>query len=250
MKVISLGVGEAFDEKNYNNSHLVLSRNKVLLLDCGYSIPIQLWRYSTNPNLVDIVFISHLHADHSYGLPALIVRMREEKREKPLTLITLRGTKEKLQEIIRNGYPKALDKPSFPIRFIEVNSGEEIRINELTLKFASTKHSVPNIAMRIEDEENIICYSGDGRDTEESKELYREADLVIHECYTIDEEMMDHSNLLDVLALKKEGNVRHLMLTHIQRDLREKIKDKAKMLSDVTIPNPMDQYSTSYEEMV
>ncbi|HDM67409.1 MAG TPA: ribonuclease Z [Thermoplasmatales archaeon] len=243
MKVISLGVGEAFDEKNYNNSHLVLSRDNVLLLDCGYSIPIQLWRYSTNPELVDIVFISHLHADHCYGLPALIVRMREEKREKPLTLITLRGTREKLQDIIRNGYPKALDKPSFPIRFIEVNSGGELRIEGLTLRFASTKHSIPNIAIRIEDEENTICYSGDGRNTEESKDLYREADLVIHECYTIDEEMMDHTNLPDVLALKKEENIRHLMLTHIQRNLREKIKDKVRDLRDVTIPNPMDQYS-------
>ena len=245
MKIVALGVGEAFDEKFYNNSHLVISDKSVILLDCGYAIPNQIWRYYPDISFIDSIFISHLHADHCFGLPPLIVRMREEKRVKPLTIISLEGHRDKIEEIIKNGYPKALDKPSFPIEFIEVKSNQKIKYKDLNLNFAYTIHSIPNLAIRIDDGRNIICYSGDGKDTEESVSLYREADMVIHECYTIDKSMKDHSSLGDILSILSTQNIKRIALTHIQRDIREKLIEYIKIKKyngDIIIPNPMETY--------
>ncbi len=41
MKIIFLGVGEAFDENLPNNSQLVMSGKTNLLLDCGFTVPQQ-----------------------------------------------------------------------------------------------------------------------------------------------------------------------------------------------------------------
>ncbi|MEF9476067.1 MAG: hypothetical protein L0958_05190 [Candidatus Mariimomonas ferrooxydans] len=63
MEIVFLGVGEAFDETVPNNSHVVLS-DTTILLDCGYSVPAQLWKYNANPSFLDAIYISHRHADH------------------------------------------------------------------------------------------------------------------------------------------------------------------------------------------
>ena len=93
MKVIFLGVGEAFDENNPNNSHLVLSGKTSLLLDCGFVVPYQLWKYNNDQSFLDGVYITHPHADHYFGLPALLVRMSEEKRTRQFTIICQKGFK-------------------------------------------------------------------------------------------------------------------------------------------------------------
>jgi len=44
-----LGIGEATEDRYPNNAFLILSKTK-MLLDCGYSVPRQLWTYNSNPN--------------------------------------------------------------------------------------------------------------------------------------------------------------------------------------------------------
>ena len=103
MKVVFLGVGEAADENHPCNSHLILSKTN-LLLDCGYSIPRQVWKYNKDKDLIDAIYISHLHADHCFGLPALLIRMMEEKRTKPVAIICKTEFVTQIKQIIDLGY--------------------------------------------------------------------------------------------------------------------------------------------------
>ena len=75
MKVIFLGVGEAFDEDVPNNSHLIETGKTKILLDCGMTATPQVWKYNKDQNFIDSVYISHWHADHYFGLPGLLLRM-------------------------------------------------------------------------------------------------------------------------------------------------------------------------------
>jgi len=246
MNVIFLGVGEAFDEENPNNSHLILS-DRVLLLDCGYSTPRQLWKYNPNQSFLDAVFISHGHADHYFGLPALLVRMWEEKRTKPLTIICHKGLKESIQELIEYGYKDCFSKFEFTIDFIEVKENQKIKLNELELEFAPTTHSVKNLAIRIYDGKKSVCYSGDGMFTKETEKLYENADLVIHEAYLFDKKIPVHSSVKDLIQMAKRNNIKCLALTHLQRDIRN---NKLKMIGNevskrelkIIIPISLEEY--------
>lgn len=246
MKIIHLGVGEAFDETLPNNSNLILSRTN-LLLDCGYSIPHQLWKYNPDRSFLDGIYISHLHADHYFGLPALLTRMWEEKRKKPLTIICQKGAKTKIRELIDFAYKNIASKFEFAVDFVEVESSQKIKFNEFELSFAPTIHAVPNLAIKIQLKNKILCYSGDGQFTEEPESLYWDADLVIHEAFTFDEKLPNHACITDLIGMAKRNDVKCLALTHIRRDVRkcqmsminkrisgEKIK--------IIVPEPMDEY--------
>jgi ribonuclease BN (tRNA processing enzyme) len=247
MKVIFLGVGEACDEALPNNSHLILS-DTIFLLDCGYSAAVQLWRYNPDPSFLDAIYITHRHADHYFGIPALLVRMWEEKRTKPLTIICQRGLKNLTQELIEYGYQGLFNKLAFPIDFREVDEHQSITLNELKLGFATTRHSVKNLAIRVSDGENTICYSGDGMFNEETEELYKGADLVIHETYLSHQQTPGHASVDDVIDMAKRNHIKCLALTHLQRTLRKRLKTylESKISQEklkIIIPEPLEEYT-------
>ena len=72
MKITFLGVGEGFDEDHTHTCMLVEAAGRRMLVDCGATAPPSVWHKSKRPDYLDGIFISHFHADHVFGLPALI----------------------------------------------------------------------------------------------------------------------------------------------------------------------------------
>jgi ribonuclease BN (tRNA processing enzyme) len=246
MRVLFLGVGEAFDETLPNNSHLILSDSNILL-DCGYSVPQFLWKYNPDQSFLDAIYISHRHADHYFGLPPVIVRMWECKRTKPLTLICPQGMKRDISNLIKYGYETILKRIEFDVNFTEVRENQSIRFNELTLSFAPTSHSAKNFAIRIDDGKNSVCYSGDGTFNKKTERLYFGSDLVIHEAYSLDRHIPGHANIKELIEMAKRNEVKCLALTHLQRDFRKnEVRTLGKDISDkavkIIIPEPLTEY--------
>lgn len=72
-KVTILGSGAAIPVPERNPSaHLVEVRNHHILLDCAEGTQMQLRRFSSHPQKISHIFISHLHGDHYFGLIGLL----------------------------------------------------------------------------------------------------------------------------------------------------------------------------------
>ena len=246
MKIIFLGTGEAFDENCPNNCLLLDINGYNLLLDCGYSAPIQIWKYNPDQSFLDAIYISHLHADHYFGLPALLVRMWEEKRVKPLKIICFKGWGPMIEAVIEAGYKGFKDRFSFHIEIQEIEGSQVIEPG-IRFVLAPTVHTAVNMAVRVEASEKAVCYSGDGVFTPETEEIYKDADLVIHEAYLYDEKRFGHSRITDLLDMAKRDRVKCLALTHINRNLRKRKGQLAKTVAMMTkvkviIPEPMEFY--------
>lgn len=222
MKVTFLGVGEAVDERLSNNSHLVQSAKTTMLVDCGYAIPHQLWKYNDDRELLDAIYLSHPHADHYFGIPALLWRMSDDQRKKPLTVICQQGMKEQILAVMEIGYKGIFATMPFAthIHIIEVNPGQTIKFQDLTLTFAPTIHSVQNFAVRISDGKKTLCSSGDGMFTPATEKLYAGCDLLIHEAYLYDEAKIGHAYMTGLIAMTKKQKVKKLAFVHINRNLR------------------------------
>ena len=243
MEVTVLGCGEAFDDRLPNNSYLVRA-GRLLLLDCGYSIPHRLWHTEHDDSAIDLVWISHAHADHYFGLPAILGRMWEKERTKPLTILSQPPLLDQIRNLMEAAYPGMAARFRYSIDYQPAEPGKKLEWHGITFDFAPTRHSVTNLAVRIGLGECALCYSGDGAITEEARRLYNGADLLIHESYSF-ERLPIHADIEDVISTAKQESVKQVALTHIQRDLR---RDMARLTEvakrereiEVLIPEPGD----------
>jgi ribonuclease BN (tRNA processing enzyme) len=71
MLIITLGCGNAFSTKNFNQQFLLIENNRKMLIDCGWSTPLALKNAGITVKDIDDVYISHAHADHAGGLEYL-----------------------------------------------------------------------------------------------------------------------------------------------------------------------------------
>jgi len=243
MKLIFLGTGEAFDENNPNNSSLVISEKTNLLLDCGFTTPTQVWKYTKDKDLIDAIYISHQHGDHFSGLPALLLRMWEEGRKKELTIVCQKELKERFQEFMDFVYRGFMEKFEYRINLVEAKEGKEISFNDLYLSFEKTIHSGENLAIRINNKKKSFCYGGDGPPIEKS-DFYKDSDLLILETYLYDVEKIGHSSIVSAIDFAEKNNAKCLALTHINRDLRKNDLFKLEIKSDkvkIIIPQSFDE---------
>jgi ribonuclease BN (tRNA processing enzyme) len=239
-----LGVGEAFDESLPNTSVLLHEPIK-LLMDCGYSVPAQVWKRGASGDYLDAVYLSHPHADHYFGLPVVLARMWEDKRTKPLTIISQPGVIQAIRPLLDDAYRGVADLLAYRLEFLEAVPGKTLDYAGVTLEFAPTTHSAPNLAIKLSAAGKTLCYSGDGMYTTESSTLFQGCDLLIHETYTLDTPMTIHGNVRDVVTMAVERQVGRLALVHLKRTLRgdlTNVLDYAQPLAghmEVTVPEPL-----------
>ena len=246
MKIIFLGVGEAFDERYPNHSHLVLIDKTAIMLDCGDSAVRQLWRYTKDHSLVDALYITHRHSDHLFGVPALLGRMMEEERKKELVIICSEQVKADVKRLTEHAY-FGINSYGFEIKFIIAEDGKSIRFNDLNLSFAKTGHTVDNLAVRINDGKKIACYSGDGSADENTEKIYKDADILMHECYMFDQRIKGHVAAVDVFEMAKRNNIKCLALAHFKRAFNDETRRRVKEATSSTglkiiLPEPLDEH--------
>lgn len=245
MRVVFVGVGEAFDERLVNNCHLIECETK-LLLDCGYSIPQHFWRHFPDKDYLDALYLSHRHADHYFGVPMLLLRMAEERRSRPLAIICQRGMARSVRAVIEHAYRGLMRRLGFRLDFIEATAESKIKFNELELSFAESEHPITNYSVRVEAAGRAVCYSGDGMYTEATAMLYRGADLLIHEAYAMERTSRAHAGVKEVVAMAEKMGVKCLALTHLSREFRRSVtRESLERLGrgnmKILLPEPMEQ---------
>jgi len=248
MKVIFLGNGEAFDERYPNHAHLVLVDKVAIMLDCGDSAVRQIWKYTKDHSLIDALYISHRHSDHLFGVPALLGRMLEEERKKPLTIICTEQVKLDIEKITEYAY-SGINSYGFEINFLMAGDNKVIEFNGLRLSFARTGHTAYNLAIRIDDGIKVVCYSGDGPIDDKSKEkIYKNADILMHECYMFDKKFPGHVVAVDMFEMAKRQNVKCLALSHFKRAFNDETRARVKEAIPATglkiiLPEPLEEYN-------
>ena len=112
-----------------------------LLIDCGEGTQIAMKEAGLSSKPIDILCITHFHADHVSGLPGLLLTMGNAERKEPLTIIGPKG----LIRVVNAMRTIAPELP-FEIECIEMNEPDEyFEINGYHIHGFKVKH-------------NVVCY--------------------------------------------------------------------------------------------
>jgi len=249
LKIEFIGTGEACDEHCPNTSLLVRTgggKRATLLLDCGFTASTRFWLHAKDPDELDGIWISHFHGDHFFGMPLLLLRFWEMKRRKPLTVLSQQGGKGPVLDAMELAYPGFLRKMRYELEFVEVEPERPVQALGLQWRAAPTRHSRRNLAVRLDDGDASLFYSGDGAPTAETSKLARNIDLVVHEAFGLEPLVEGHGTVQGCVAFAREVRAARLALVHVQRDVRRERKgeilEMARGTEDVPVflPEPGD----------
>lgn len=122
----------------YLTSLMVRYNGSSILIDCGEGTQnsIRIKGLSFKP--IDVICITHFHADHISGLPGMLLTMGNAERTEPLTMIGPKG----LEKVVNSLRIIAPELP-FEIKFIELeNESQIIDICGLKIEAFKVNHRV------------------------------------------------------------------------------------------------------------
>src|SRR5258707_1146242 len=138
MRILFLGTSAGAPTRERNVACVAVVMDGItLLFDCGEGTQQQLLRSSIRLGAVDVLFLTHLHGDHLYGLPGLIATLGLYGRTTPLEVYGPKGVAAYFEAVRKTSYfNPAFDVILREVREGVVHRGDGYRIEALPLVHA------------------------------------------------------------------------------------------------------------------
>lgn len=226
-----LGTSDGLPSPDRHYASLLLRlAGQTVLLDCGEPCSHTLKRMAVDFNSLDAIFVTHTHSDHVGGLPMLVQSLWLEQRIRPLPLWMPRHAIAPLQHWLHTCY---LYEPQihFRLQWKPLSARSAPRIGSVRIRARRTTHldAVRNIfakdhpqigfdafSLLLEGSGKRVVYSGDiGSPLDLVPLLKRPVDVLVVE--------MAHCNPDQMLDLLRLHEIRHIVFTHLSRQLRRNL---------------------------
>ena len=116
-----------------------------MLIDCGEGTQISMKERNLPVRHIDAIAITHFHADHTAGLPGLLLSMAKADRTEPIVIYGPKGLHEMMEgvRLIARYIP-------FEIQEVELEKGDGFTVDHLQVTSFPLRHSVACIGYTME----------------------------------------------------------------------------------------------------
>jgi len=220
-----IGSGDAFGSGGrFNTCFHVIGGDAVFLIDCGASSMIAMNRLGVERNAVDLILLTHFHADHCGGVPFFVLDAHyASRRTCPLVIAGPPPLKEwfpRLMDTAFAGSSRAALR--FDISLVELAPEAPWHFRKAEILPVPVSHGPPPqsyYGYRIAVDGKVIAYSGDTEWTDSLIGLGRDEDLFVSEAYAYEKPVPRHlayRELVDKLPLIRP---KRLIITHMSEDM-------------------------------
>ncbi|MBV9581446.1 MAG: ribonuclease Z [Chloroflexi bacterium] len=126
-------------------SALVRAGGHLVLFDCGEGTQISLRSLGWGIKAIDLILISHVHADHVAGLPGLLLTLGNSGRTEAVDIVGPPGVID-----VVTGLRVVAPYVPFEVRCRELDSGASFVQGDLRVRCVAGEHAVACLAYRID----------------------------------------------------------------------------------------------------
>ena len=223
-------------------ANLLRFAGKDYLVDVGDGAAGQISKVDVQSKMIDGVFISHLHFDHTGGLAAILGLRFQTSGSDPLTIYGPPGTRKMVEGLLASMVPGATANYGVAgappadhragIEVVELRGGDSITVDGMRVQVASNTHySFPpqsdlaqrfqSLSYRFDLPGRSIVYTGDTGPSDAVETLAMDADLLVAE-------MMDIPLTIERMRMANPG-----MPQPILRSMQTHLSDHHLSASDV-----------------
>lgn len=149
MELTFLGTGAGTPSKERNVSALALTllqeSNSIWLFDCGEATQHQLLYTSVKPRKINKIFITHLHGDHTFGLPGFLSSRSFLGGTEQLTIYGPPGIK----TFVQTSLEMTQTHLTYPLTIQEINDTRVFEDEQFIVDCMKLDHGIPSIGYRI-----------------------------------------------------------------------------------------------------
>jgi ribonuclease BN (tRNA processing enzyme) len=180
-------------------------------------------QFGIDPADIDLILLTHLHADHFGGIPFFLLDAQLlRKRTHTLLLAGPPGMRARVTDAMEIMFPDSSRIVwTYSLEMVELAPGRPRALGGITVTPYVVDHPCgdPPFAPRIECDGRIIAYSGDTVWTDSLVPAGRGADLFIAEAYTFAKKTRLHMDFETLNAHLGAIAAKHVILTHLGADM-------------------------------
>lgn len=189
---------------------LIDSKDQYVAFDAGNGL-YKLDEYITEDKPIGL-FVSHFHIDHVSGFHTL----NKFHFKQGLDIYVPEIKKEAFDMLVAPPFTIPPKKLRMRVTVHELSEGDHN--HGFKIECRELFHTYRGFGYRVELEGKTICYSGDTGVCDASYELFKNADVLIHECSFLpgqtDTKGWGHVSPTEAAKLAKDAGIKKLILTH------------------------------------
>ncbi len=149
LDVIFLGTAGSVPSPTRQTAATLIRRGgERILVDCGEGTQRRLMQSVAGLGDLDVILITHGHADHILGLPGLLRTFALRERTSPLAIYGPEGTRRTLEQL-----DAVIGRLPYPLAIVEIEPGADVGCDGYRLEAIGTRHRVPSIGWALVEED-------------------------------------------------------------------------------------------------